>query len=70
MRTKNFNARIEACIKACDGLNPEAVPLMLALLKNLRGSMVCNKDMENEIVIRGDSLRALFNILAKAEGGE
>lgn len=57
-------ARIVACWNACVGINPEAVPELLAACKTALSALQCNpKFRENETTIN-----ALGTALAKAEG--
>lgn len=67
LRIANCN-RLAACWNACEGINPEAMPEMLAELKRLQTRISCGA-LRNEDGETPDS-HSLDLVIAKAEGRE
>jgi hypothetical protein len=69
-------ARIVACVNACEGIeDPSVVPEMLAALKQLTADISRSVDISIDwsgsaisMIIEGGSLRALIEVIARAEG--
>lgn len=61
--------RIAACWNACEGINPEAVPMMLEALKNIFGSMDLYRACGQVYPPKVEALMvAIGAAIAKAEG--
>jgi len=64
--------RAIACWNACEGINPEAVPDLLAALMHLVGKIKMVQDPKAKPVLNGGTLRDSIAIaqaaIAKAEG--
>ncbi len=57
-------ARIVACVNACEGINPEAVPDLVRALEGL----LADKYLSDPI--NADRMAPAINAIAKAKGGE